>query len=373
MATLRQKKSGGEWFLDYRDVDGERYRVSTGTKDRKKAALWKHKVEELLPLARLGLIEKLGRVDADVIAGRKKEENVLSLEEFKAIYEDRCRNDLEQAERTIGINNLAWASFIKVIGDKKLKEITDEDVRTWKRRLINNGRSKTTLSMYHRHLRASINRAIKWKIVETNPFDLVEIAKWRNPNRMSKDMSFDEIKILLKEIDEAGEKDFGAYIRFLLYTAGRRNEILYLRREDLDLKNWTLHIRSEKTSTDLVLPINKALKRTIENMDLPESGYIFRTRCNRTRAKKIPWHPSSVSHWFKKFIRDVGLPEHYSLHSLRHTYATYLRQQGVPLDLVHKLIGHKSPVTTAENYDHSVALHFRAQADLVDFEAEEEE
>ncbi len=49
-------------------------------------------------------------------------------------------------------------------------------------------------------------------------------------------------------------------------------------------------------------------------------------------------------------------------------YATYLRQQGVPLDLVQKLIGHKSPLATADNYDHSIALHFRKQAGLVNFE-----
>lgn len=370
MATLRQKKSGF-WFLEYRDVDGERFRVSTGTKDLKKAELWKNKVEEMLPMAKLGIIEKIGRVDADVIAGRKKEDNSTSLSEFKAIYEDRCRNDLELAENTININNLAWTSFIHVVGDMKLKNITDESVRTWKRRMSSMGRSKTTLAMYHRHLRASLKRAIKWKLTESNPFALVEVAKWRNVNRETKNMSFDEVKTLLKEIDNSGEKAFGDYVRFCLYTAGRRNEVLYLRRENMDLEHWTVHLRSEKTSTDLVLPINKALRRTIENMELPESGYIFRTNCSRTKDKEIPWHPSSVSHWFKQFIRAAVLPDHYSLHSLRHTYATYLRQQGVPLDLVQKLIGHKSPLTTAENYDHSIALHFREQADLVDFEEEQ--
>jgi hypothetical protein len=38
---------------------------------------------------------------------------------------------------------------------------------------------------------------------------------------------------------------------------------------------------------------------------------------------------------------------------------------------VQKLLGHSSPRTTSENYDHSIAVHFRAQADLVDFEDEE--
>ena len=40
------------------------------------------------------------------------------------------------------------------------------------------------------------------------------------------------------------------------------------------------------------------------------------------------------------------------------------------MDIVQKLLGHASSRTTSENYDHTIALHFRDQADLVDFEKE---
>ena len=71
---------------------------------------------------------------------------------------------------------------------------------------------------------------------------------------------------------------------------------------------------------------------------------------------------------FKKSLRDADLPEYYSLHSLRHTYATHLRSKGVPLDIVQKLLGDSSSKTTDDFYDHSIALHFRTQADMVDFD-----
>jgi integrase len=77
-----------------------------------------------------------------------------------------------------------------------------------------------------------------------------------------------------------------------------------------------------------------------------------------------------VTHKFKEYIRAASLPEHHTLHSLRHTYATYLRQKGVPLDIIYRLLGHSSPVVTSEHYDHTIAIHFRQQADLVDFEGE---
>lgn len=77
---------------------------------------------------------------------------------------------------------------------------------------------------------------------------------------------------------------------------------------------------------------------------------------------------SMVIRIFEKYVLAAGLSAHYSLHSLRHTYATYLRTKGASLDIVQKLLGHASSCTTDDTCDHSLALHFRAQADLVDFE-----
>lgn len=373
MARLRQKRRGGKWFLDYRDIDGTRYRIDTGTHDKKVAELWFTKVEELMAKARLGIIEKVGRVDADVIAGRqKKEKPSLTIEAFKATYEDRCRHDLELAEGTITLNNFCFASFTGAIGNKPLDELTDDDVRTWKRHMDATGRSKTTLSMYHRQLRAAFNRAVKWGMTKVNPFNLVEISKGRQVAPGEKDMSYEEVRKLLKTIDEDGNRQFATFVRFVLYTGCRRNEILFLHWEDIDLNNLSLKVRAQKTGRHLVLPINKALKRVLDGMVQQEIGYVFQAqpKSRRTGEPGQPWHEDSASHWFKHYVCKAGLSSHYSLHSLRHTYATYLRQQGVPVDIVQKLLGHTSSRTTSENYDHTIALHFRAQADMVDFERE---
>ena len=373
MASIRQKKTGF-WFLEYRDIDGKRYRVACGTKDEKKAKVWLNKVEELLPLAKLGIIPKLGRIDADVIAGRKKEsvekKDSLTLSEFQEKYEDRSRHDLELSQGTIDLSNLAFNSLQKVIGNKYLDEITDDDVIAWKRKLTGKGIAKATQAIYHRQLRAAFNRAIKWGFAPKNPFVSVEVAKVPRPDK-TKDMSLEEVQQLLKAVDESGDYEFANYLRFVLYLGARRNEVLFLKWEDLDLEEMIVRLYAQKTKRTLVLPINKALQRVIEEMEVEEEGYIFRTKSNSRGARKKgkPWHPDSVSHWFKKYVNDLGLPSHYTLHSLRHTYATHLRSQGVPLDIVQKLLGHASPLTTDKNYDHSIAVHFRQFADLLDVDS----
>ena len=361
------------------DVDGTRYRVDVGSADKKIAELWLRRAEELLAQARLGIIPKVGRIDRQTVAGIKKEdekEPVLTLKEFSEKYERLCRDDLELAPKTRQLNSLALKSLISCVGNKKLDAITHEEIVDWKQDLAQKKRSRTTIAIYFRHLRAAFNNAVKWEMVESNPFLLVvePKEKGRSKKTRDKDMSYAEVRKLLKAIEDVADHQFGHYLRFLLYTGCRRNEILSLRWEDVDLEGRKLSIYAEKSKKDMEIPINKALLGVIQEMKVKKEGYVFPTQSTGRGVKKgdRPWSKDFVTHHFKAYIRTLGLSEDYTLHSLRHTYTTYLRQKGVPLDIIYRLLGHSSPAVTREHYDHSIALHFREQADLVDFEGDEE-
>lgn len=373
MATLRKREDrGNRYELSYMDIDKRRYRIDTGTTDLKVARVWLRKAEELLSQAKLGEIDKVGRVDADVVARQNSEAGMPSISDFKEYYEERCRHDLELSDSTIDNNNIAFDTLIRIVGDKQMHQIFEEDVMTFKKALAKEGKSPTTNAIYHRHLRSAWSRAVKYKIVPDNPFMAVATAKVR-PNKKerlkSKDMSFEEVQKLLKYLEKVGDTRFGYYIRFLLYTGCRRNEILFLEWEDVDLENETLTVYSSKGRKTLILPISNALKRTIDTMIKKSSGYIFVSNSNRTKKGK-PWSEDFVTHHFKKRITELDLPNHYTLHSLRHTYVTLLRTKGIPNDIIQKLVGHASARVTSEHYDQSLALHFRDQANLVDFETE---
>lgn len=375
MAVLRRRTDrGNRYEVDYRDIDGKRYRVDCMTTDKKIANLWLKKVEELISQAKLGLRPKVGRIDVNTLSGKEpakpKEKPGMTLTAFQQKYEDRARHDLELAQATIENNNCAFKSFIGVVGDKLLADLTDGDIVGWKKELLEQGKSRTTVAIYFRHLRAAFARAAKWKDIPANPFLLVEDIKEKRTKGKEKDLSLEEVQRLLNAVDVAEDYTFGTYIRFLLYTGCRRNEILFLKWEDIDLEQRKLHIYADKTDRDLEIPINKALLRVIDEMEMKESGYVFQTQSasHGARKKKQPWHQDYPSRHFKAYIRALGMSERYSLHSLRHTYGNALLQKGVSLDIVQKLLGHSSVRTTADNYDHTIALHFREQADLVDFE-----
>jgi len=202
MASLhRRKERGNKFRLHYVDVDGTRYRVDVGSADKRIAELWLRVAEERLAQARLGIIPKVGRIDKQTVAGKNKgeeEEPVLTLEEFNEKYEKLCRDDLELAEKTRALNSLAFKSLISCVGNKKLNALTHEEIVDWKQNLIQKKRSRTTIAIYFRHLRAAFNNAVKWGMVETNPFLLVvePKEKGRSKKTKDKDMSYEEVRRL---------------------------------------------------------------------------------------------------------------------------------------------------------------------------------
>jgi integrase len=361
---------GGKFELDYTDVDGRRYRLDTGTDDPKIARVWLQKVQKQLSLAKLHEIPKVGQLTREMVAGKAmpEQQKRLHLADFEKEYLERCKSDLDLAQGTRSLNRYAFASFRQAVGDPFIDKITEEDVRRWKRSLLSAQKAKNSIAIYQRALKTAFKRAVKWKLTSENPFAEVEMPPTRSGEKPKKSMDISQVQTLLPVIDDI---PFKRYVQFVLYTGCRRIEILNLRREDLDLAQRILYVEVPKTHRRLALPINKALMKVIEEMrqngELPDSGYLF---CRENQ--KIPWHPSSVTHTFKKYVRRAGLPDRYSLHSCRHTYTTYLRSKGVPQDVIQRLLGHTSTSTT-DIYDHSDALFFRQFADMVDYEASEPE
>ena len=69
-----------------------------------------------------------------------------------------------------------------------------------------------------------------------------------------------------------------------------------------------------------------------------------------------PMHPSTISKWFKKFIKEIGLPV-ISFHGLRHTNASLLISQQIDVAIVAARLGHAQISTTLNFYVHPLLSH----------------
>ncbi|MEX2171222.1 MAG: tyrosine recombinase XerC [Pirellulales bacterium] len=189
----------------------------------------------------------------------------------------------------------------------------------------------------------------------------------RNPRKSHKlphFLSSDEVGKLLvapTSDDPQGLRDRA--ILETLYSAGLRvSELVGMNDGDLDLQSGIARIRG-KGRKERLAPIgshaDRALRTWLGTRKLSakspkgrEAPLFVNKFGNRLTTR-------SVGRLLEKYIREVGLDQRTTPHTLRHSFATHLLDRGADIRSVQELLGHKSLVTT-QIYTHVSAANLRA-------------
>jgi integrase len=150
-----------------------------------------------------------------------------------------------------------------------------------------------------------------------------------------------------------------------LQTGMRAGEIMALRGEHIDLAADTIRIADSKSGKARSVYITGALKEIFVGMDLKNGQLLFPARGKDGRQ-------TDISSSFARAVEAMGLNRGISdprdkvvFHSLRHTFASWLVQRGVPLYTVASLLGHSSMVMT-QRYAHLSPDVRRAAVENID-------
>ncbi|MBD3282285.1 MAG: tyrosine-type recombinase/integrase [Candidatus Portnoybacteria bacterium] len=129
----------------------------------------------------------------------------------------------------------------------------------------------------------------------------------------------------------------------LAYGAGLRvSEVVALKVKDLDLEELTVHIKQAKGQKDRISVIPKSLINILKNLIAGKAGndLVFESerggKLTERTAQKI----------FEKALRDSGIKKEATFHSLRHSFATHLLENGTDVRYVQELLGHQNIRTT---------------------------
>ena len=143
-----------------------------------------------------------------------------------------------------------------------------------------------------------------------------------------------------------------------LYSGMRISELLALEWSDIDTVHNTITVNKQYYKGHL--STTKTYKST-RKISVPDFiiQKLFELKASQKVTSKIVFCGETgsyinqgkfVAHWFKKAMDKMGLD--YNFHCLRHTYATYLLSNGVPLKFVQEQLGHSTPQTTLNVYNH---------------------
>lgn len=186
----------------------------------------------------------------------------------------------------------------------------------------------------------SANREIK-----SNP--ALSITSPKIPKRLPKVISLDEIKTILKNNMTIKEK---AVFELLYATGLRVSELVNLEVKNIDLKN-NLIKTTGKGSKERFVPVGKKAKAAL-NEYLKQRELILKTGFGSNHKENSIFINDNgkkiTRQWVYNFIKKQGelIHKHISPHTIRHSFATHLLENGADLRAVQELLGHSSVVTT---------------------------
>lgn len=181
-----------------------------------------------------------------------------------------------------------------------------------------------------------------FKEILNRPFSLEEIPIKKKEKKLPKVISKKQVRELIEKTKNMKHK----LIMKILYSTGMRlNELVNLKRQDIDFDKNTVSIRKGKGKKSRITIISKDLNLDLlkyySNEDL-NTDYVFEGRRGRYSKK-------SVQEVVKQAGKRIGIKLH--PHMLRHSFATHLLESGVDMRYIQKLLGH-SDVKTTQIYTH---------------------
>jgi integrase/recombinase XerD len=235
-------------------------------------------------------------------------------------------------------------------------ELEEERVRAYFLHLV---REKGLAPQTVRQARAALT-AYYVEMLGRREWRVFSGVKTKDKHKLPVVLSREEVRQLLGAVVE---ERFAVPLRLIYLCGLRLSEALHLEVGDIDRQRLRLHVRDGKGGKDRYVPLPQAgLDMLAEHWKthrhprylFPAMGHAWRTterrdpveeaRAQQARRKQAP-HPMSTSGMQRVFllaVRGSGLNKKATIHTLRHSYATHLLEEGVSLRYVSAYLGHSS-------------------------------
>lgn len=248
------------------------------------------------------------------------------------------------ANNTVKTYVSCFERFINHYPDKSIDDLDELDVRNYLLYLVKSNWSNS-------YINQSIN-SIKfyYEVVLGLPNRFYSIERPRPEKKLPVVLSQDEIKRMLQLTTNIKHK----CILSLLYSAGlRRGELLNLKPTDIDSARMMVKVNDAKGNKDRYTLLGKSTLTSLRKyyLEYRPKDYLFES----PKGKK--YSPTSISRIIETAVEKAGIKKTVTAHTLRHSFATHLLENGTDLRYIQLLLGHNSTKTT-EIYTHVASNHF---------------
>ena len=234
------------------------------------------------------------------------------------------------------------------VGRKPIAKIGVFELEAYFRALSERGLGTSGVRQVRAILHKAARLAGKWSGgVIPNPVSLADLPKASSKPAPVRSPTLEEVRTILQTAEEGTNIQIAVMVRLIAATGMRRGEAAALRWADISSElqevivdksvigaQGALVVKSPKTSGSLrTVAVDKETIKALEGLKdsqlavakscefgLDEDAFVF----SYSPDGLVPPHPDSISHGFKKIVKQAGLPSDIHLHSLRHFQATII-------------------------------------------------
>ncbi len=263
--------------------------------------------------------------------------NLSQLAAFTAMLELKA-----YSPSTIRTYRQEFCALLEIIKDKDVNKLTADQVKRYILYCVNE------LKLAENSIHSRLN-AVKFYFEQVLKQDkiFVEIPRPKKPLILPKVLGEQEMGRLFRALENKKHKA----LLFTAYSAGLRvSEAVALKISDIDSDRMQIFIQNAKGKKDRYVMLSPVLLDILRNYMItsrPKAGeYLF-----EGTVAGMPMSTRQAQHIFQEAREKAGISKKLSFHSLRHSFATHLLENGVDIRYIKDLLGHFS-ITTTNRYLH---------------------
>ena len=338
MASYRKRSNGWEYRVSYKKPDGS-YGEKSKRGYRTKAEAERAATEAQRELAEAVEIDrKIELADYFKKWAEIHKKPHVSIGTWKGYLQAiRIIKSDFQHTKLMAITSTAYQQFLNNLGERY---------------------TKNTIKQIHHKIRRAVKQAIADGYLNKNFTDLAKVTSSK-PSRKIEDnfLELDKYLDLIEQMKARPDKRDYVIIYLLAVSGMRFGECLGLTWDDIDFDKQLININK---AWDFLFKTGfKSTKnpQSVRKIPLaPETALVLK------KYKLSGWFPDKDNRLFSKGVNHSNLNKlvkeltdtNIHIHSLRHTYASYLIAQNIDLLAVSRLLGHKDLTVTLQTYTHQL-------------------
>lgn len=328
------------------------------------------------------------RIDAQLLLGdlsifNPKKEVVQEKPKTFNLYADSWIDRLKLAEAKPATleryQGLLDKIVLPVLGERLVCTITRKTVKDILKNARREKYSRSSIALIRTVMAGPLDEAVDDEEISTNPtFKILKSLSIKNDKKKVTPFSAEEASLIMDTAKEI-RPQFADFFEFLFNTGVRLGEALALTWDNVFFKKKYAHIdktfrreintpkHEEIRDVDLSRDLVKKLKsrRLRQKKEALEKGCVIPDLVfGRTEDRRKHVNQNSIRNSFKAILKALSFP-HHRVHDCRHTYATIMISNRVPINYVSNQLGHSKVSITLDTYTTWLPKEDREDVDML--------